>query len=36
MRKNLTLGFIPILDFESYMNFLNGFVIDSLKGNSWE
>jgi hypothetical protein len=36
MRKYLILGFIPILDFESYRNILNGFVIDSSKGNPWE
>lgn len=36
MRKYLIMGFIPILDFESYRNIINGFVIDSSKGNPWE
>lgn len=30
------MGFIPILDFESYSNAINGFVNDSSKGNPWE
>ena len=29
-------GFIPILDLESYVNDINGFIVDLLKGNPWE
>lgn len=29
-------GFIPILEFESYKNVINGFIIDRTKGNPWE
>ena len=36
MRKYLIQGFIPILDFGSYKNFINGFIVDPKKGNPWE
>ena len=36
IRESLIQGFIPILDFESYKNIINGFVIEPSKGNPWE
>ena len=29
-------GFVPIFELESYKNTLNGFIVDTLKGNPWE
>ena len=29
-------SFVPILDFESYKNAINGFIVDPSKGNPWE
>ena len=29
-------GFVPILEFESYKNAINGFIVDPKKGNPWE
>ena len=36
IRKYLNEGFIPILEFESYKNIINGFIVDPTKGNPWE
>ena len=36
IRKYLNEGFIPILEFESYKNIINGFKVDPTKGNPWE
>ena len=36
IRESLIQGFIPILDFESYKNIINGFANESLKENPWE
>ena len=36
IRKYLIEGFIPILEFISYKNTINGFMIDPSKGNPWE
>jgi hypothetical protein len=36
IRKFLNEGFIPILEFESYKNTINGFTVDPTKGNPWE
>ena len=35
-RKYIIQGFIPIIEFESYKNVLNGFTINPSKGNPWE
>jgi hypothetical protein len=32
----LSQGFVPILELESYKNAINGFIVDSSKGNPWE
>jgi len=36
IRKYLFEGFVPILEFESYKNVMNGFIVDLSKGNPWE
>ena len=36
IRKYLIEGFVPILEFESYKNVINGFIVDLSKGNPWE
>ena len=36
IRKYLIEGFVPILEFESYKNAINGFIVDPSKGNPWE
>ena len=36
IRKYLNEGFIPILEFVSYKNTINGFIVDPTKGNPWE
>ena len=36
LRKFMIQGFIPIFDFESYKNIINGFSDNPLKGNPWE
>jgi len=36
IRKYLNEGFIPILEFGSYKNIINGFTVDPAKGNPWE
>jgi len=36
IRKYLIEGFVPILEFESYKNAINGFIVDLSKGNPWE
>ena len=36
IRKYIIKGFVPILEFESYKNIINGFIIDPTKGNPWE
>ena len=36
LRKYLIQGYIPILDFKSYKNTINGFIVDPTKGNPWE
>jgi len=36
IRKYLIEGFVPILEFESYKNTINGFIVDQSKGNPWE
>jgi len=36
IRKYLKKGFIPILEFISYKNVINGFKVDPTKGNPWE
>jgi hypothetical protein len=36
IRKYLIEGFVPILEFESYKNAMNGFMVDPSKGNPWE
>jgi len=36
IRKYLIEGFVPILEFESYKNIINGFIVDLSKGNPWE
>ena len=36
IRKYLNEGFIPILEFVSYKNIINGFIVDPIKGNPWE
>ena len=36
LRKSLIDGFVPIFEFESYKNIMNGFIVDPLKGNPWE
>jgi hypothetical protein len=35
-RKYIIQGFIPIIEFESYKNVLNGFTTNPPKGNPWE
>jgi hypothetical protein len=36
IRKYLNEGFIPILEFISYKNIINGFIVNPIKGNPWE
>ena len=36
IRKYLIQGFVPIIEFESYKNVINGFIVDPKKGNPWE
>ena len=36
VRKYLIEGFVPILEFETYKNAINGFIVDPSKGNPWE
>ena len=36
IRKYLIEGFIPILEFASYKNAINGFKIELSKGNPWK
>jgi hypothetical protein len=36
IRKYMIQGYIPIIDLESYKNSINGFQVNSSKGNPWE